>query len=613
MSSALGGNPREADTKRRRLLVGQASVEREPAVRDGQEGEEEEDNRCSQDAAPANNAAPGTVVDGVGPPGGDDSGQHPSNAVSCNECSSSAPVAEATSSTPVIVLESWEHDVFDQMLQFVRETKVNTVMRVAGGWVRDKLLGKPCHDVDVAVDDCSGTDFAERFKSWLSGRGISTSSVGTIRKNPDQSKHLETATMRMGDMWVDFVNLRSESYTEESRIPSIAVGTAEEDAYRRDFTVNALFYNLNEKKVEDMTGRGLEALRKRLLSTPLPPADTFTDDPLRVLRAIRFRCQLDFEIAPDVVAAFRLPPIAAALQHKVSRERIGIEVDKMMRTARATAGAKLILENGLFESLFAVEGTWVEKCIAAQWPSRGVAALERLDDVLAACGALNEPPLLLSPDDVVTLRYACLFSPFRGLQPPRNKDLPAETTLLRTQLKRPNKDADRVSAVLRHVAAVPAELLLREESRATATSDALEAEDESLLRLRVGRFVRTGGDLWRLSVLAAAVLESPKEGCLVGGDGPASPSPSQLPRQAAEQARLAIHFCNLVDSLGLQEAHKLCPFVTGKELTGILPQLKPGPNFKPIIEFQMDYRMSSPSSTKEECIEAIKKKFPEFT
>ncbi|CAO2145272.1 unnamed protein product, partial [Urochloa humidicola] len=90
------------------------------------------------------------------------------------------------------------------------------------------------------------------------------------------------------DIWIDFVNLRSETYAENSRIPTMEVGTAKEDAYRRDLTINSLFFNINNNSVEDLTGRGIEDLKRGLIVTPLPAKATFLDDPLRVIRAIRF-------------------------------------------------------------------------------------------------------------------------------------------------------------------------------------------------------------------------------------------------------------------------------------------------------------------------------------
>lgn len=116
-----------------------------------------------------------------------------------------------------------------------------------------------------------------QVNAYLESQGKDTGRTAVIQSNPDQSKHLETARMKLHDMWIDLVNLRSETYAEGSRIPKMEFGTPEQDALRRDFTINSLFYNLNERAVEDLTGRGLQDLRAGVMRTPLPPNETFMD------------------------------------------------------------------------------------------------------------------------------------------------------------------------------------------------------------------------------------------------------------------------------------------------------------------------------------------------
>ncbi len=135
--------------------------------------------------------------------------------------------------------------------------------------------------------------------------------------------------MRVLGRWVDFVNLRSEEYSGDSRIPTVAFGTPLQDAERRDFTVNAMFYNVNLGVVEDFTGHGRSDLAARLLRTPLPAHVTFLDDPLRLLRGVRFAARLGFALHEDVLAS-ATPAFLGALTGKVSRERIGNELDGML-------------------------------------------------------------------------------------------------------------------------------------------------------------------------------------------------------------------------------------------------------------------------------------------
>ena len=108
-------------------------------------------------------------------------------------------------------------------------------------------MGLESDDIDIALDDMYGEDFAKLINDHLNNEGnLDKKRCGVIKANSDKSKHLETATIKVDGVFVDLVNLRSEQYTEDSRVPVIEIGTPEEDAYRRDLTINSLFYNINE-------------------------------------------------------------------------------------------------------------------------------------------------------------------------------------------------------------------------------------------------------------------------------------------------------------------------------------------------------------------------------
>lgn len=217
-----------------------------------------------------------------------------------------------------------------------------------------QLLGKECFDIDIALDDTLGREFAEHVNKYLESKGETARGVGVIRSNPDQSKHLETATMMVNGQWIDLVNLRAEAYADEgSRIPSqIEFGTAEQDALRRDLTINSLFYNINTKEVEDLTGRGLEDLRNGVIRTPLPPMQTFLDDPLRVLRAVRFAARFGFSVCEDLLSAASTEEVRAALGSKVSRERVGKETELMLKGRDPLGAVELLYTLGLFDTVF---------------------------------------------------------------------------------------------------------------------------------------------------------------------------------------------------------------------------------------------------------------------
>jgi tRNA nucleotidyltransferase (CCA-adding enzyme) len=247
----------------------------------------------------------------------------------------------------------------------------NIELRFTGGWVRDKLLGAGSHDIDVAINKMTGYQFGLKIKEYLeipgnkqrygladdgpvkavsSGSGSPKGSrmapmaeaghkpahkglggLHRIEANPEKSKHLETVTTKILGLDIDLVNLRKETYSEDSRNPQMQFGTPEEDALRRDATVNALFYNLHTSSVEDFTGRGLDDMEQKTIRTPMEPYQTFKDDPLRVLRLIRFASRLGFQIDYETEKSMANKSIQEALRVKISRERVGAEIEKILK------------------------------------------------------------------------------------------------------------------------------------------------------------------------------------------------------------------------------------------------------------------------------------------
>ncbi|KAJ2973552.1 hypothetical protein NUW58_g8909 [Xylaria curta] len=234
------------------------------------------------------------------------------------------------------------------------------ILRWAGGWVRDKLLGTESNDIDTAINVMTGEAFASKIcdlcekPETVEKHGITSADVGNlhkIAKNPDKSKHLETTTIKLFGLDVDFVNLRKETYSEDSRNPQMEFGTAEEDALRRDATVNALFYNLHTSKVEDFTS-GLTDMKSKLIRTPLEPFQTFMDDPLRVLRLARFASRLGFTIDPAAEEVMGDAKVLDALKLKISRERVGVEIEKMLKGKDPRRALQYINDLGLYHTIF---------------------------------------------------------------------------------------------------------------------------------------------------------------------------------------------------------------------------------------------------------------------
>lgn len=210
---------------------------------------------------------------------------------------------------------------------------------VVGGYVRDRLLGRPSKDIDIV---CVG-----------SGIHLAQEVANRLHPIPRVAiyKRFGTAMLKHQDLEIEFVGARKESYRKDSRKPSVEEGTLEDDQNRRDFTINALAVSLNEKSfgnIIDSFG-GLRHLEEKLIKTPLEPKKTFSDDPLRMMRAIRFASQLDFQIHPKTLQAIK---DEKSRIHIVSKERITIELNKIILSPIPSIGFKLLFETGLLQYVF---------------------------------------------------------------------------------------------------------------------------------------------------------------------------------------------------------------------------------------------------------------------
>ena len=210
---------------------------------------------------------------------------------------------------------------------------------VVGGYVRDLFLYRPSKDIDI-VSVGRGIDLAKAVAERL-GRGAKLSVFARFG----------TAQVKKGDIELEFVGARRESYTPDSRKPFVEDGTLQEDQKRRDFTINALALCLNADRFSELVDPfdGLDDMDNLTLRTPLDPDVTFSDDPLRMMRAIRFASQLGFFIDPDTFAAIGRNRERISI---VSAERISTEFNKILLSPRPSVGLELFEQTGLMEILF---------------------------------------------------------------------------------------------------------------------------------------------------------------------------------------------------------------------------------------------------------------------
>lgn len=233
--------------------------------------------------------------------------------------------------------KSLGHPVF-KIVSEVAE-RLNQQTYVVGGYTRDILLQRPSKDIDFVCIG-SGIRLAEQVATAL-GPKVHVSVF----------KNFGTAQIRINDLELEFVGARKESYRSDSRKPIVEDGTLEDDQRRRDFTINALAISLNEKNfgelIDPFDGQG--DLKRKIIRTPLDPAITFSDDPLRMMRAVRFASQLGFDIEADTFQAV----INQAPRLKiVSQERITDELNKIILSPTPSYGFKLLFHSGLLNQFF---------------------------------------------------------------------------------------------------------------------------------------------------------------------------------------------------------------------------------------------------------------------
>ena len=533
-------------------------------------------------------------------------------------------------------------------------------VRVAGGWVRDKLLGLSTHDVDLAVDTLTGVQFAQLVHAYADATNqpdiTRGHKIGIIACNPEQSKHLETAALQVCGMDVDMANLRSqETYHHDSRIPTVSFGTPLEDAERRDFTINALFFNLHSRCVEDWTRRGMVGLFQGQLVTPLEPIQTFLDDPLRVLRAIRFAVRFQFQIQADVEAACRKSEIHQALRRKVSRERVGKELQGMLSGTRAnpTKALHTIHRLQLSSSVFtlpvvgvdfvtAVEGQiilgggdagrlyydkkdddkdmqddndssehsttsiqqqagWTE-AEELLWILPQVLESHEKAEVQFRKSQLSSSPQPVSAVDPQLLPVAVFLLPFRTLRyQEKNKterSFPFAQYIYQYSLKFKQSDTKAMTLLQENVDAMA--VLLR----------ASVSSESPVSRLEAGLLLRTCKHLWPTCLLLATVLlvreqhQENESKAMTTNTTTAKDDQDDIHKTSIHKGVDWNAVSNAVWAsiikMGLDECWKMKPLMDGKALIRSL-KLPKGPLIGQFLEEQVRWMLQNPMGTKDDC------------
>lgn len=237
----------------------------------------------------------------------------------------------------VFDIKPYERKIFELIRESAEELGYPTY--VVGGYVRDRLLARESKDMDIVCVG-SGIELAQQLAYKL--RPIPRLTV---------FKRFGTAMIKHKDLEIEFVGARKESYSHDSRKPAVENGSLEDDQNRRDFTINALAVSLNAENFGEVIDpfNGLHHLERKIIKTPLDPGKTFSDDPLRMMRGIRFSSQLGFAIEEETLAAI------AKFKNRIniiSKERVITEMTKILASDIPSVGFKLLYDTGLLHIVF---------------------------------------------------------------------------------------------------------------------------------------------------------------------------------------------------------------------------------------------------------------------
>ncbi|OBT71526.1 hypothetical protein VF21_09693 [Pseudogymnoascus sp. 05NY08] len=399
------------------------------------------------------------------------------------------------------------------------------------------------------------------------------------------SKNLETAIGKVFSLDIDLVNLRTEVYTPNSRSPQMEFGTAREDAFRRDATINALFYDVDKQKVEDFTRRGLDDMAAGIIRTPLEPYQTFIDDPLRVLRTIRFASKLGYSIDQEAQLSMKDQRIHRALSEKVTCERIGIEVMKMMRDRNPSLAFRLIYEAGLYSTVFLGPLDTAElrhnRDPEDPWPTTWPNAFWVLETLLniITVGKTLAKMLVQCEENSENLWITAAYAPM------------ARFRHMNWKLEQAVKDATGSIQATSSMSKLVEDSITHMDDIQSTINVTTAPNGSATPRSIIGMAIRSRGTTWKLQVLYSLLADVVYE------------------QSAPEESLFAVHlerystFMNLVFQQNLQGAPTIKPILNGNDITEVFNLKSTGPFMKAaldgLIKWQFDHAGSSKDEAKD--------------